>query len=88
MSFVYAFKQGFHRSGLIVLIKSEILIITGMVWPVSSETSSLIRERRTDKDVLFISILSKVKSIPDCTRPVGSLKGPNSSSCINLRNFM
>ena len=28
---------GFHRSGWIVLIKSEILIMTGMVWPVSSD---------------------------------------------------
>ena len=28
---------GFLRSGWIVLIKSEILIMTGMVWPVSSD---------------------------------------------------
>ena len=28
---------GFHWSGWIVLIKSEILIMTGMVWPVSSD---------------------------------------------------
>ena len=28
---------GFHQSGWIVLIKSEILIMTGMVWLVSSD---------------------------------------------------
>ena len=28
---------GFDRSGWMVLIKSEILITTGIVWPVSSD---------------------------------------------------
>ena len=33
---LYAYYLEFDKSGWIVLIKSEILIMTGMVWPVSS----------------------------------------------------
>ena len=34
---LHAYYLEFYRSGWIVLIKSEILIMTGMVWPVSSD---------------------------------------------------
>jgi len=33
---LHAYYLEFDKSGWIVLIKSEILIMTGMVWPVSS----------------------------------------------------
>ena len=38
-----AYYLRFDRSGLIVLIKNEILIATGMVWPVSSDNSNKAR---------------------------------------------
>ena len=35
-----AYYLRFDRSGLIVLIENEILIATGMVWPVCSDNSN------------------------------------------------
>ena len=58
---LYAYYLEFDKSGWIVLMKSEILIMTGMVWPVSSSIFISIL-------ILILLLIHKVNQVLDCYR--------------------